>query len=318
MPIRGAGGQERRGARSYARLPTGGAGSLLREFRGLYAGYTSWSADEHVDTVLGVVRQLEERVLERYSMVIEDLDVLDIGTGPHLIQLQHFAQRNRVVGIDLDVVALGLNPMQYLAMLRTNGAGRTLKTMVRKALGIDIRHARAVRARLGRSFVVPVRQMDVCALEFEPATFDFGFCSSLLHHLPDPGRALDEIGRVLRPGGVACVGLQLYTSETGSRDPELIRVARSGGPAAGWPHLRSPGRERTSLERVNGLRLGDWLALFERHWPGSNVVLGQPERTRLEPLARDLQAQGELLEFSIEELITHDLWFDWQKPVDAR
>jgi len=157
--------------------------------------------------------------------------------------------------------------------------------------------------------------MDVCGLEFAANTFDFVFCSSLLHHLPDPGKALEEMGRVLRPGGVACAGLQLYTSDTGSRDPGLIRSSRREGPAAGWPHLRAPRLEEASgLVRVNGLRLADWQSLFERHWPGFHIVLGQPERARLEPVARKLQDDGELLDYSIEELVTHDLWVDWQKP----
>lgn len=308
---------QRRGhARSYAELRRGGIYTLLREARSLYAGYARRSEIDHIDTVFNLLRELEQRCLQRHSIVLEGLDILDVGTGQHLIQLEYFAARNRVVGIDLDVIAHGFHPLQYISMLRCNGPGRTLKTITRKALGIDIRHARALRTRLGASRPkLRVLQMDACSLTFDSASFDFVFCSSVFHHLLDPARALEEIGRVLRPGGVACIGLQLYTSDTGSRNAELMLLSGVDDLSARWPHLRSRFTEASQPENnVNGLRLTDWLALFESHWPGFDIVLGQPERSRLEPLARELQNRGELLDYSIEELVTHDLWVDWQKP----
>jgi SAM-dependent methyltransferase len=43
------------------------------------------------------------------------------------------------------------------------------------------------------------------ALPFPRDTFDFVLCTEVLEHVPDPARAWAEIGRVLRPGGVAIV-----------------------------------------------------------------------------------------------------------------
>lgn len=39
------------------------------------------------------------------------------------------------------------------------------------------------------------------SLPFADASFDLAFCRSLLHHLPDPAKAVAEMHRVLRPGG---------------------------------------------------------------------------------------------------------------------
>ncbi len=42
---------------------------------------------------------------------------------------------------------------------------------------------------------------DVTRLEFEPASFDGAVTRFSLHHIPLPGRVVDELARVVRPGG---------------------------------------------------------------------------------------------------------------------
>jgi len=48
------------------------------------------------------------------------------------------------------------------------------------------------------------RTANAMALEFPDNTFDLVYASNLLHHIPDPERALKEMHRVLKPGGKAC------------------------------------------------------------------------------------------------------------------
>jgi ubiquinone/menaquinone biosynthesis C-methylase UbiE len=48
-------------------------------------------------------------------------------------------------------------------------------------------------------------QADACRLPFADATFDVVYARALLHHLPDPTHGIQEIQRVLKPGGVAVV-----------------------------------------------------------------------------------------------------------------
>lgn len=47
------------------------------------------------------------------------------------------------------------------------------------------------------------RVMDGERLEFPSASFDAVYCHTVLHFTPDPGRMIEEIGRVLAPGGRA-------------------------------------------------------------------------------------------------------------------
>jgi ubiquinone/menaquinone biosynthesis C-methylase UbiE len=62
---------------------------------------------------------------------------------------------------------------------------------------------------LGRYDRTSGRVADVQELPFRSAAFDVVVANYVLHHVPDAGRAVAEIARVLRPGGqlvVACVG----------------------------------------------------------------------------------------------------------------
>jgi len=49
----------------------------------------------------------------------------------------------------------------------------------------------------------PVLAEDLCALSFPEASFDLVIASDVLEHVPDLARALGEMARILRPGGVA-------------------------------------------------------------------------------------------------------------------
>ena len=49
--------------------------------------------------------------------------------------------------------------------------------------------------------------------------------------------------------------------------------------------------------------------------PGFECVLYRPEAARLEPEAKKLQEQGELTDYSLEELLTSKVAVLWRKPV---
>ncbi|HKU08609.1 MAG TPA: class I SAM-dependent methyltransferase [Bradyrhizobium sp.] len=49
---------------------------------------------------------------------------------------------------------------------------------------------------------ITVRQADACALPFERGTFDRALALLVLHFVPDAGKAVAEMRRVVRPGGV--------------------------------------------------------------------------------------------------------------------
>jgi ubiquinone/menaquinone biosynthesis C-methylase UbiE len=69
---------------------------------------------------------------------------------------------------------------------------------------------------------------DATSLPIEDASIDLVLCVNMLMHVVDLGRAVSELARVLRSGGVAVVGLVHPVAEAGTYDEERdeLRVAR--------------------------------------------------------------------------------------------
>ena len=98
------------------------------------------------------------------------------------------------------------------------------------------------------------------ALAFDDSTIDFVWCERVLQHLADPQSAINDIARVLRPGG----GAVLLDSDYGTRivsdlDPDLAAAfsrARSG---------RSPIRTQLGTFRPRSTRLdSNWSRTWAR------------------------------------------------------
>ena len=112
----------------------------------------------------------------------------------------------------------------------------------RSARGIDLSPGMLERARARG---LDVREASVTALPFDDATFDDATfdvtCSfKVLAHVPEIGRALAEMARVTRPGGVVIAEFYSALSVRG-----LVKRLGPGG-----RHLGEPARER----RLHALR----------------------------------------------------------------
>ena len=72
------------------------------------------------------------------------------------------------------------------------------------AFDLDLRMIRNARRYLPRGVLakLPMYVADVCALPYRDGTMDAVFGFGVLHHIPDWRRALSEITRTLKTGGV--------------------------------------------------------------------------------------------------------------------
>src|SRR3954454_3911642 len=90
---------------------------------------------------------------------------------------------------------------------------------------------------------------DVEQLDLGDDTFDGALCRFAIHHLPVPGRALAELRRVVRPGGVVVVADHLADDQ-----PDAMAWSQS------IERLRDPSHW-LSLTRERFQRLGDELGM---------------------------------------------------------
>jgi phosphatidylethanolamine/phosphatidyl-N-methylethanolamine N-methyltransferase len=94
--------------------------------------------------------------------------ILEIGAGTGLV-LRHYRPDSEVIAADLSI--------------------HMLEKAQDKVRRLNLSHVKGVTA------------MDACAMGFRDAVFDVVSVPFMITLVPDPERALDEIARVLRPGG---------------------------------------------------------------------------------------------------------------------
>lgn len=270
---------------------------------------------EEVNVHLQRLRRDQARIRLLLGRELRDLDVLEVGPGQHCARARAFGLHNRVTAVDLDEVLLDVTPTALLRAARANGPGRVAKTLARKALGVD-RAVLAAWADALQASTLPAPRLlraDVCAgLPFVPASFDVVTSWSVFEHLPDPARAIENVVRALRPGGVLCVGVHLFTSNNGHHDIRAFTGATSALPP--WAHLRPATRHLVQPSSVlNGWRLRQWRETFARLTPGYvefQERYGEEKlRARLTP-----ELRAELQGYDDEELLTVDAFFLWRKP----
>jgi SAM-dependent methyltransferase len=301
---------------SYSSAATGIVGRL-HEFVHLARGLPK-ATESTVKYVRRVHVETQARVLARTGMMLAGKKVLDIGPGQQLGCLRCFSIANDVVAIDTDVIPRGFDFTSWIEMLRHNTGMRVMKTLGRKALGVDRRIQSALARAMGVREFPPERilRMSATKMEFESDAFDFVYSHSVFEHIDDPEAALKEVRRVLRPGGVAYISVHLYNSHAGAHDPRIFAQGSPKPPL--WPHLR-PQFARTVRPGtyLNRLSLADWHALFDKLMPGVTYSTDR-DSDELVPAIRAMRERGELLDYSDDELLTVNLIALWQKPVEAQ
>jgi ubiquinone/menaquinone biosynthesis C-methylase UbiE len=160
------------------------------------------------------------------------------------------------------------------------GTGRWAAALARdgwRVVGIDfatgmLRRARVRTQEIGPDAVILVRADLRDGLPFSAGVFDVALCVAVLHTVVEPSTALDEIRRVLRPGGTLAIAL-----------PSLLPTSRRPGTFAG-ALLEAPRWLPGWRQRVQTARQGDVEALLAR--AGFDVGDAQVIGSRLSILAR--------------------------------
>lgn len=106
-------------------------------------------------------------------------------------------------GRELRVLDAGCGDGINLVGLRQIAAGQQRRLRV---TGVDYNPLRLARAR-SNDPAASVQRASLVDLPFVTGAFDVVLCSHVIEHIPDLAPALAELCRVLRPGGLAIVGV---------------------------------------------------------------------------------------------------------------
>ncbi len=108
--------------------------------------------------------------------------------------------------------------------------GRRLAARVGSVHGVDMTEAMIEKAReeaASEGLANTIFSLgDATALDFEDASFDGAVTRFSLHHIPAPGRVLEEMARVVKPGGWVIVSDHVTDEdrETSARHEEIERL----------------------------------------------------------------------------------------------
>ena len=99
---------------------------------------------------------------------------------------------------------------------------------------------------------------DICDLPFEDDSYDIIFCNHVLEHIPDDTKAMQELFRVLKPGGMAILQIpqDLFRATTFSDDTitdQKERAAIFGQ----YDHVRIYGRDYFDTLRSIGFKVNE-------------------------------------------------------------
>jgi SAM-dependent methyltransferase len=99
---------------------------------------------------------------------------------------------------------------------------------------------------------------DICNLPFENASFDVIFCNHVLEHIPDDTKAMQELYRILKPGGWGIFQIpQDLNREATFEDDTIIDKKERAKIFGQYDHVRIYGRDYFEKLRTIGFTVDE-------------------------------------------------------------
>lgn len=94
-------------------------------------------------------------------------------------------------------------------------------------------------------------QADICNLPFSNQQFDWVVCNHVLEHIPNDKIAMQEIYRVLKPGGIAILQVPLRLDQNTIEDNRITDLKERTRVFGQYDHVRIYGKDyQTRLEEI--------------------------------------------------------------------
>ncbi|MDN6327201.1 MAG: class I SAM-dependent methyltransferase [Alkalibacterium sp.] len=93
---------------------------------------------------------------------------------------------------------------------------------------------------------------DICNLPFKDNTYDFVLCNHVLEHIPDDTKAMQELYRILKPGGIAILQIPIDDQREATFEDDTITDKKERTRIFGqYDHVRIYGLDYyTKLEKI--------------------------------------------------------------------
>ncbi|NER12429.1 methyltransferase domain-containing protein [Leptobacterium flavescens] len=99
---------------------------------------------------------------------------------------------------------------------------------------------------------------DICNLPFKDNEFDIIFCNHVLEHIPDDTKAMQELLRILKPGGTGIFQIpQDLNRETTFEDDSITDPAERARVFGQYDHVRIYGRDYFDKLRSIGFKVNE-------------------------------------------------------------
>jgi len=97
---------------------------------------------------------------------------------------------------------------------------------------------------------------DICDLPFSDKSFDFILCNHVLEHIPDDTKAMNELYRILKPGGTAILQIPQELDRAESFQDDSITDPKERAKIFGqYDHVRVYGRDYFDKLRAVGFKV---------------------------------------------------------------
>ncbi len=266
----------------------------------------------NVEKTIEFHNELCDLVKAKTNVSVAKARILDLGCGQRADQTLLFkADGADVTGVDMEVPTYRMSLPVLAQVLKTNGMERALKSLLRHYL-FDRKYFALLTSRYDTGVGLDgldTRLMNAADLAFPESYFDVIYSAWVFEHIDDVLGAIKEVNRVLKPGGIAWIGVHLWPSLSGGHN--LSWEAPDTNPSARvppWDHLLESRFPVNTY--LNKMRLDEYREMFNRH---INVESEELTREGEKLLGPDIEAA--LLDggYTKNDLVTRKVVFVCRK-----
>ncbi len=233
--------------------------NIFKSYKKGYLGSVENALKDHFEII---------NAFKKYSdSDIKTSKILDVGNGQTATQVVLFqADGAEVIGIDMELPTYKMGSKLFLKVAKINGFERAIKSLFRHLL-FDKNFFKELKEKYHKNFdlnKLDCRLMNAAKMEFADNTFDFIYSTWVFEHIDNVSESLKEINRVLKPNGLAWIGVHLFLSLSGGHNLEWIDPENNpSNKVPAWDHLLE--NEFPVNTFLNKLTLDQYREIFKKN-----------------------------------------------------